>query len=135
MIEEIRTRILKGEVFEINFIPKNIDLSIINFPYQIKRNPRGIHCGIVNPLPDTLYKYNGLNTTSAKFSNHPIRDDYILFDLVDEKDKESISNEILQWTIDINTLNLHWECTHSMTPSVFYVERYGEDFEILFLNL
>lgn len=107
----IREKIVQGHSFELLYMNN----------HSIRRQSRGCNIAIYNPAYNTKYTYRHENTLNTK-SNHPKDENYILF--VDEEEKK------LMWTMDINTLNIYHEATHSMLSSKFYVDRFGVDFDI-----
>lgn len=117
----IRKKILEGNVFQLIYIQQKEQKEI-----PLKRNPRGVDCGILNPEYMTNYKYRNENTLMVKCS-HPQQENYILF----EFDKKENINPT--WIMDINTLNIYYEASHYMQSSTFYVEIFRKDFDILFI--
>jgi len=118
---QIKQKILQGDPFQLIPIEKNDD----TIPKLLRRSPRGVDCGFVNPLYYTNYKFRN-ETTLTTNSNHPRQDNFILFEFVEKENKNPI------WVMDINTLNIYHEASHFMLSSKFYVDIFGQDFDIQF---
>ena len=114
-IDDIKNHIQNNGIFKIiSPISENIYPPP---PLKLKRTPRGVDCGKTNPpyfdaiqLKETIIENNGFEK-------------WIFTDLSDPDKK-------MTWWICPNTLNLTWEATHFINPSVFYTDKIKIDYDI-----
>ena len=120
-MNDLKNHIKNYGVIEIMPVSLNLDDNIPPPSPILRKSPRGVDCGRTNPPYETELK---LKCEVQKLEDNKLIKKWYFTDLQDKKKN-------MTWWMCPETLDITWEATHLISPSVFYKDIYNIDFNIL----